>query len=130
MQGVMLSHANLNYQLNNLDFFLSPRAGDRSLSLLPPWHIYERSCGYFLYSRACTQVELKSLACTQMRELQSDQESASSHPGLPCMRFSALWAYLFIATQMLFLLRRCTLTLGSSRRTCPCTLRTTLYVSP
>ena len=100
MQGVMLSHANLKYQLDNLDFFLSPRAGERSLSLLPPWHIYERSCGYFLYSRACTQVELKYLACTQMRELQSDQEPASSHPGLPCMRFIALWAYLFIATQM------------------------------
>ncbi len=52
----MLSHANLRYQLDNLHFFLAPRPGDRSLSLLPPWHIYERSCGYFLYSRACTQV--------------------------------------------------------------------------
>ena len=56
VQGVMLSHANLRYQMDNLQFFLAPRAGDRSLSLLPPWHIYERSCGYFLYSRACTQV--------------------------------------------------------------------------
>ena len=54
-QGVMLSHANLKYQLDNLAFFLAPQAGQRSLSLLPPWHIYERSCGYFLYSRACTQ---------------------------------------------------------------------------
>ena len=52
----MLSHANLKYQLDNLHFFLAPRPGDSSLSLLPPWHIYERSCGYFLYSRACTQV--------------------------------------------------------------------------
>ena len=59
-QGVMLSHANLKYQLDNLAFFLAPRAGERSLSLLPPWHIYERSCGYFLYSRACTQASSAS----------------------------------------------------------------------
>ena len=59
-QGVMLSHANLKYQLDNLAFFLAPRAGERSLSLLPPWHIYERSCGYFLYSRACTQARSAS----------------------------------------------------------------------
>ena len=51
----MLSHANLKYQLDNLAFFLAPRAGERSLSLLPPWHIYERSCGYFLvFSRLHT----------------------------------------------------------------------------
>ena len=52
----MLSHANLRYQLDNLSHYLAPRPGERSLSLLPPWHIYERSCGYFLYSRANTQV--------------------------------------------------------------------------
>ena len=51
----MLSHANLKYQLDNLSFYLTPQPGERSLSLLPPWHIYERSCGYFLYSGACTQ---------------------------------------------------------------------------
>lgn len=56
MQGVMLTHGNLKYQLDNLSFFLKPKPGERSLSLLPPWHIYERSCGYYLFSRACTQV--------------------------------------------------------------------------
>lgn len=75
----MLSHANLKYQLDNLGFFLSPRAGERSLSLLPPWHIYERSCGYFLYSRACTQVGLNSLACSG--------ETATFRPG-PCIESS------------------------------------------
>ncbi len=56
LQGVMLTHGNLRYQLDNLNFFLKPKPGERSLSLLPPWHIYERSCGYYLFSCACTQV--------------------------------------------------------------------------
>ena len=52
----MLTHSNLLYQLNNLRHFLQPAAGDSSLSLLPPWHIYERSCGYFIYSCGMKQV--------------------------------------------------------------------------
>ena len=52
----MLTHSNLLYQLNNLSHFLQPLAGESSLSLLPPWHIYERSCGYFIYSRGMKQV--------------------------------------------------------------------------
>lgn len=55
-QGVMLTHSNLLYQLNNLSHFLQPSPGETSLSLLPPWHIYERSCGYFIYSRGMKQV--------------------------------------------------------------------------
>jgi hypothetical protein len=27
------------------------RAGDSTLSLLPPWHIYQRSVAYYLFSR-------------------------------------------------------------------------------
>ncbi|KAL3144719.1 hypothetical protein ABBQ38_001843 [Trebouxia sp. C0009 RCD-2024] len=55
-KGVMLTHSNLLYQLNNLSHFLQPSPGESSLSLLPPWHIYERSCGYFIYSRGVKQV--------------------------------------------------------------------------
>ena len=29
---------------------MRPQAGDIMLSLLPPWHIYERTCEYFLLS--------------------------------------------------------------------------------
>eukprot|EP00884_Botryococcus_braunii_P011365 jgi/Botrbrau1/20229/Bobra.31_1s0025.1 len=50
-KAVMLSHGNLMYQLNNLDYFLTSTDGDTALSLLPPWHIYERSCGYFILKR-------------------------------------------------------------------------------
>ena len=52
----MLTHGNLAYQRDNMGFYVQPRPGDRSLSLLPPWHIYERAVAYFLFSRACEQV--------------------------------------------------------------------------
>ena len=52
----MLTHSNLLYQLNNLKHFLQPSPGESSLSLLNPWHIYERSCGYFIYSCGMKQV--------------------------------------------------------------------------
>ena len=52
----MLTHSNLLYQLTNLKHFLQPLPGESSLSLLPPWHIYERSCGYFIYSCGMKQV--------------------------------------------------------------------------
>jgi len=52
----MLTHSNLLYQLNNLKHFLQPSPAESSLSLLPPWHIYERSCGYFIYSCGMKQV--------------------------------------------------------------------------
>ena len=44
-QGVMLTHSNLLYQVDNLSHFLPVGPGESALSLLPPWHIYERSCG-------------------------------------------------------------------------------------
>lgn len=55
-KGVMLSHSNLFYQLAGFDHFIAPHPGDTTLSLLPPWHIYERTTGYYIFSRACTQV--------------------------------------------------------------------------
>ena len=59
-QGVMLTHANLRYQVDSLSYFLPLKAGERSLSLLPPWHIYERSCSYYILSRACCQAWLQA----------------------------------------------------------------------
>ncbi len=56
LQGVMLTHGNLRYQLDNLSFFLKPKPGERSLSLLPPWHIYERSAAYYVFSQGVGQV--------------------------------------------------------------------------
>ncbi|KAK9846749.1 hypothetical protein WJX84_009668 [Apatococcus fuscideae] len=55
-KGVMLTHANMFYQIQNLNHYILPDVADTSLSLLPPWHIYERACGYYLYYSGCCQV--------------------------------------------------------------------------
>ncbi|KAL3686839.1 hypothetical protein R1sor_013148 [Riccia sorocarpa] len=50
-KGVMLSHANLLHQIDNLPAVVQPAPGERFLSLLPPWHMYERSVEYFVLSQ-------------------------------------------------------------------------------
>ncbi len=52
----MLSHANIFYQVDKFDFFVRLGPGDQTLSLLPPWHIYERAVGYYIFSCGCKQV--------------------------------------------------------------------------
>jgi long-chain acyl-CoA synthetase len=53
-KAAALTHSNLLYQINNFPYFLNIRPGDSTLSLLPPWHIYERTCTYHILSRgAC-----------------------------------------------------------------------------
>jgi long-chain acyl-CoA synthetase len=52
-KGVMLSHGNIIFQLENLPLKLN--AGDKTLSILPIWHIFERIFEIFsMYSGACT----------------------------------------------------------------------------
>ncbi|KAG2429023.1 hypothetical protein HXX76_011265 [Chlamydomonas incerta] len=65
-KGVMLTHANLCYQVRHLTHFLQVRPGDSVLSLLPPWHIYERTCSYFVLSSGGHQVY------TNIRRLRDD----------------------------------------------------------
>ncbi|KAG0599811.1 hypothetical protein M758_12G180400 [Ceratodon purpureus] len=50
-------------QIVHLGSVVQPQPGDRILSLLPPWHMYERSAEYFSLSRGVTQVytSVKSL---------------------------------------------------------------------
>jgi long-chain acyl-CoA synthetase len=52
-KGVMLTHGNILFQLENLPIQLQP--GDRTLSILPIWHIFERIFEIFsMYYGACT----------------------------------------------------------------------------
>lgn len=46
----MLSHRNLTYQIANMSFYLPLTPGKSALSLLPPWHIYERTVTYYILS--------------------------------------------------------------------------------
>ena len=55
-KAVALTHGNLLYQVENLDHFLPVKPGQTSLSLLPPWHIYERATSYYITSRGAKLV--------------------------------------------------------------------------
>ena len=50
-KGVALTHHNLIYQNAHFDAYSDIPVGATCLSILPPWHIYERSAGYFVLSR-------------------------------------------------------------------------------
>ncbi len=65
-KGVPLSHANLLHQVRELGVAVNPQPGDRVLSVLPIWHAYERSAGYLLLSRGCSQ------HYTSLRHLRAD----------------------------------------------------------
>lgn len=43
-KAVSLTHANLMYQINHMADVMAVSPGDRALSLLPCWHVYERRC--------------------------------------------------------------------------------------
>ncbi|CAI9117553.1 OLC1v1018955C1 [Oldenlandia corymbosa var. corymbosa] len=55
-KGVMLTHSNLLHQITNLWDVVPAIPGDRFLSMLPPWHVYERSCEYFIFTYGIEQV--------------------------------------------------------------------------
>ncbi|KAL6774385.1 LCL1 [Auxenochlorella protothecoides x Auxenochlorella symbiontica] len=55
-RGVMLTHGNLLYQLRSFPTLLELKAGESTLNLLPPWHIYQRTCQYYIASCGCRQV--------------------------------------------------------------------------
>lgn len=62
-KGVTLTHANLLHQVQHIGKVVQPEPGDRFVSILPPWHMYERSCEYFALAQGIEQVytNVKSL---------------------------------------------------------------------
>ncbi|XP_008222738.1 PREDICTED: probable acyl-activating enzyme 16, chloroplastic isoform X1 [Prunus mume] len=65
-KGVMLTHRNLLHQIKNLWDVVPAEVGDRFLSMLPPWHAYERACEYFIFTCGIEQVY------TTVRNLKDD----------------------------------------------------------
>ncbi|KAI4370437.1 hypothetical protein MLD38_018791 [Melastoma candidum] len=55
-KGVMLTHRNLLHQINHFSDIVPAIPGDRFLSILPPWHIYERACEYFIFTNGIEQM--------------------------------------------------------------------------
>ncbi|XP_024633454.1 probable acyl-activating enzyme 16, chloroplastic isoform X2 [Medicago truncatula] len=66
-KGVMLTHQNLLHQIKHLsDVVPTTEAGDKFLSMLPPWHAYERACEYLVFSRGLEHIY------TTVRNLKDD----------------------------------------------------------
>ncbi|KAL0538165.1 hypothetical protein IC582_027167 [Cucumis melo] len=65
-KGVMLTHRNLLHQIKNLWDIVPAKVGDKFLSMLPPWHAYERACEYFIFTFGVEQ------AYTTIRNLKDD----------------------------------------------------------
>lgn len=53
-KGARLTHGNLMYQLRAFTDIIRPQPGDRALSILPIWHVYERTAAYYLSSCAAS----------------------------------------------------------------------------
>ncbi|XP_057755240.1 probable acyl-activating enzyme 16, chloroplastic isoform X1 [Arachis stenosperma] len=72
-KGVMLTHRNLLHQVKNLWDIVPAEVGDRFLSMLPPWHAYERACEYFIFSYGVEQVY------TTVKNLKDDLKQYQPH---------------------------------------------------
>ncbi len=92
-KGVMLTHGNLLHQINTLYAVVQPEPGDRILSILPTWHVYERSAEYLLLSRGCHQIY------TNIRYVKSDlkTDKPSYMIGVP-----RLWESIYEGVQRQF----------------------------
>ncbi len=55
-KGVMLSYGNLMHQVTTFGTVVQPEVGNIVLSILPSWHVYERTVEYYLLSQGCTQI--------------------------------------------------------------------------
>ncbi|KAH6821931.1 acyl-activating enzyme 15 [Perilla frutescens var. hirtella] len=72
-KGVMLTHKNLLHQINNLWDIVPAVPGDRFLSMLPPWHAYERACEYFIFTHGIEHVY------TSVKNLRDDLRRYQPH---------------------------------------------------
>lgn len=77
-KGVMLTHANLTHQADNVDVGIPINAGDLQIAILPAWHVYERAAEYFGIRYGTT------LIYTDKRYMRDDLQKYKPHI-LPCV---------------------------------------------
>jgi long-chain acyl-CoA synthetase len=92
-KGVMLTHGNLLSQIRDANAMLQPAAGERSLSILPTWHCYERTCEYYMFSQGITQIY------TNLRQIKADLKTHKPHYVIAVPR---LWESIHEGIQKLF----------------------------
>ncbi|MBE0586061.1 MAG: AMP-binding protein [Desulfofustis sp.] len=55
-KGVMLTHANIMHNVRCIPGIIGLSSGDRWLSILPSWHIFERTAEYVAFAEGCCLV--------------------------------------------------------------------------
>jgi long-chain acyl-CoA synthetase len=65
-KGVMLTHKNMVYNIKEVPPLVGLSAGDRGLSILPVWHIFERAMDYAIITNG------SALYYTNIRDLRDD----------------------------------------------------------
>lgn len=92
-KGVMLTHANLLHQIGTYGSVFPPEPGDRVLSILPSWHVYERSFEYFIFAHGCT------MTYTNLRHFKTDLKTVQPQlmVGVP-----RLWESIYEGVQKQF----------------------------
>lgn len=84
-KGVVLSHHNVTSNVRAANTVLNFFPGGRLLSILPPWHMFERIIEYVAISNGCTVIY------THQRRLKRDMEHEAPH----CVAFvPRLWEVL------------------------------------
>ncbi len=69
-KGVMLSHKNFLFQLEQLPKVVEFKMGERWLSVLPVWHSFERILQYMIINQASTVVYSKPIGKIMLVDLQ------------------------------------------------------------
>ena len=69
-KGVMLSHRNFLYQVNNVPQLIQVGPGDRWLSILPVWHSFERIMQYVALGSASTLCYSKPVGSILLEDMQ------------------------------------------------------------
>ncbi len=69
-KGVMLTHRNFLFQLEQLPKVIDFKKGERWLSVLPVWHSFERILQYVILSQASTVVYSKPIGKIMLVDLQ------------------------------------------------------------
>ncbi len=69
-KGVMLTHQNFLFQLEQIPKFIDFKKGERWLSVLPVWHSFERILQYVIISQASTVVYSKPIGKIMLVDLQ------------------------------------------------------------
>jgi long-chain acyl-CoA synthetase len=85
-KGIVLSHGNIASQIMNIHPSLDISFPSRALNVLPVWHMYERTCEYYLLSGGC------SLYYTNIRNFKKDLKTYKPHYLIGVPR---LWASIY-----------------------------------